>query len=868
MKTTQFEQNTNEARTSDRTFGIALSGGGIRSATISLGILRSLGRAGLIPYVDYISSVSGGSYIASSLCSRYVPSDWRGDVELEVGRNLEGGSGDPFSGADGEHALDHLRQSGRHLLPGGAGDAFKLLAIMLRSWLAVHFVIGITLLSLFLLLKAPQILWTSGMLDEEASWLGQSASPILWPSAWMHGYPVTHWFVASWLLPLAIAPLVVAGSIFWSYFLTRGEPEPGDGRLWRAVKGPGLIGAAVVLVAALSLARWEPHASRGATPAAIFAASCAFMAIVAYGLAQWRDAAATAGQRVAGQASAGVSPASAKVQEDRVRNQLTEWTTWWLRLTAAMTAIGLLDSVAQTIYVRGEEIAYPLSAGAFLAVLVPFARQLLVRFTQGGDAKSDIGRLVGRLGRVIALAAGLVFAAAVGTIWAVLAHRLSWFGGPVGELRASLWFEPMWSYPLTLAVLAAATALIGLSFSFLNLSTYANFYASNLRRAYLGATNVERWSGSAQVKVNKDHADDDVALERYYDPQVLAPLHLINVTINDTASHASNLTQRDRRGKPLVVSPVGYLFPKNSLRADLEGIPFDAASSGIAAAHGAESVQSWTQAEKLPLSTWVGISGAAASTGMGRYGNLGLSLLAGLANLRLGYWWNAGRRIGRFGWKSFGFVQSRLKDELLGRFPGSDGDRWYLTDGGHFENSGAYELIRRRIALILVCDNGADPEYGFGDLVTLTRRVRIDFDAELRFIDDTKVLDTLLGEGTRLREAFGTLEELGVLDAAGSAAGPYAALAQVTYGSASPEGIAPLSSSTVIWTKPRICGQEALDLVAYARTNPPFPQQSTLDQSFSEAQWESYYRLGQLVGDRLFEPRAAGTWAPRELKPL
>ena len=42
------------------TLGLALSGGGIRSATLSLGLLQSLARQGLLPHVDYVSSVSGG----------------------------------------------------------------------------------------------------------------------------------------------------------------------------------------------------------------------------------------------------------------------------------------------------------------------------------------------------------------------------------------------------------------------------------------------------------------------------------------------------------------------------------------------------------------------------------------------------------------------------------------------------------------------------------------------------------------------------------------------------------------------------------------------------------------------------------------
>lgn len=44
--------------------GLALSGGGIRSATFNLGVLQALDAQHTLPYVDYMSSVSGGSYIA------------------------------------------------------------------------------------------------------------------------------------------------------------------------------------------------------------------------------------------------------------------------------------------------------------------------------------------------------------------------------------------------------------------------------------------------------------------------------------------------------------------------------------------------------------------------------------------------------------------------------------------------------------------------------------------------------------------------------------------------------------------------------------------------------------------------------------
>ena len=49
--------------------GLALSGGGIRSATTGLGLLQELAALRLLPVVDYLSTVSGGGYIGGCLSS-------------------------------------------------------------------------------------------------------------------------------------------------------------------------------------------------------------------------------------------------------------------------------------------------------------------------------------------------------------------------------------------------------------------------------------------------------------------------------------------------------------------------------------------------------------------------------------------------------------------------------------------------------------------------------------------------------------------------------------------------------------------------------------------------------------------------------
>src|SRR5687767_3547400 len=52
--------------------GLALSGGGIRSATFSLGLVQALARSGVLPRIDYLSTVSGGGYIGAFLGALYA----------------------------------------------------------------------------------------------------------------------------------------------------------------------------------------------------------------------------------------------------------------------------------------------------------------------------------------------------------------------------------------------------------------------------------------------------------------------------------------------------------------------------------------------------------------------------------------------------------------------------------------------------------------------------------------------------------------------------------------------------------------------------------------------------------------------------
>jgi len=306
------------------------------------------------------------------------------------------------------------------------------------------------------------------------------------------------------------------------------------------------------------------------------------------------------------------------------------------------------------------------------------------------------------------------------------------------------------------------------------------------------------------------------------------------------------------------------------------------------------------QIEALSLGRWVAISGAAFTTGTGANTQLGLSLLLGLANVRLGYWWDSGihppkKRADTVGpnFMELGSrfvtwllpVQTCLMSEFFARFHGPSRRHWYLSDGGHFENTACYELIRRRVPMIFCSDAGQDPRYQFEDLANLVRKARTDFGAEIQIVrrakDQTKddpgmefpmpTLEQIVHP--ELLDVIGSPEDFPALsncdpkDADAECDPPamakrHALLARIHY----------LDTNTFGWLlmiKPSLMGDESMDVVQYQRAHPLFPQEPTSDQYFDEAQWESYRKLGEHIGAELFTPptNAAQGWSPSLFAP-
>lgn len=129
----------------------------------------------------------------------------------------------------------------------------------------------------------------------------------------------------------------------------------------------------------------------------------------------------------------------------------------------------------------------------------------------------------------------------------------------------------------------------------------------------------------------------------------------------------------------------------------------------------------------MSLGTAMTISGAAASPGMGYHSSPALSLLLTFFNVRLGARLGNPSYAGDRTYKLLGpfFAAKPMIQEAFGLT--SDRKRYvYLSDGGHFENLGLYEMVRRRCHLIVVSDAGCDPACGLEDLGNALRNLNVD----------------------------------------------------------------------------------------------------------------------------------------------
>lgn len=379
-------------------------------------------------------------------------------------------------------------------------------------------------------------------------------------------------------------------------------------------------------------------------------------------------------------------------------------------------------------------------------------------------------------------------------------------------------------------VLGVALGLAGWDWLFVNINTLAphRYYRNRLCECYLARRAAEpagflqrcRRRLAGERVQGRTEVLKQVPLSEL-GANLTAPYHLLNMTVNAPSSREKNLrgrggdfflASRDFYGSPLT----GYARTAELERADPH---FD-------------------------LGTAMAVSGAAASPVMGWRTLPHFRFLMTLFNVRLGYWLrNPGRPAhlrlleGAGPWYFF--------REMLGRI--HERSRYvYLSDGGHIENLGAYELLRRRCKFIVCVDGGQEPGMECSDLVRLQRYAEIDLGVRLHF--DTT--DLQIGPNG-LSRAHAILVKIDYAPdhARGAEAGPDDD-----------------QLGWMLYVKLAMTGVEPAYVHDYRRQNPDFPHQTTGDQIYEEEQFEAYRALGECALDGLFREELTGPRPPQNVR--
>jgi hypothetical protein len=303
----------------------------------------------------------------------------------------------------------------------------------------------------------------------------------------------------------------------------------------------------------------------------------------------------------------------------------------------------------------------------------------------------------------------------------------------------------------------------------------------------------------------------------------IGPLHLINTTLN-TKKFPENF-RKGRHGEPFMLSPTF----------------FGSRITGYGNTRELEREQ-----PEVRLSTAIATSGAAVSSNMGTQTTPLLRLILSVLNIRLGYWLVNPMATRDSGEGGFAFwigrqVRAgvfRFLQELTG-FIDFATSYIYLSDGGHIDNLGLYELVRRQCRFIVIGDGECDTQYNFKGLTDALRLVRMDFGivVEMDGLDEIRSGEQQYARGT-IYYPDGRIGYLIYLKS--SLLGDDMVEATVSEGA---YVSSPLRSDVRRF-------DELTYMAHYKATHPDFPHETTADQFFDEVQFESYRALGYLIAER------------------
>jgi hypothetical protein len=814
------------------TLGLALAGGGLRGAAFCLGVLQALSRGGWLQRVDFLSTVSGGSSVGAflgrffDLCDKpsgltgAVPNRSPGAAQERVARDLRDAGSAPVS---------WLRRHANYLAPSGHGEALAGASGFWRNLLAIYLVLAVLFFAAFGVLNAVSYFGWDRAAPSLAGEFFSDLTPITgrlpapWAGPWLALAELAFW--------LSVVPLMAA---YW--LVSQDLPE--------AFVAPALAAGAILAVGLLVAT---------ASPLSLVILAAATL---------WAISVWAAVRRTEGYADP-FNPARLML----ARNYLNLRLGFWAGAAAVLAGLGLVDALGR--WLAGLMLEGGLTPRHVVSWFVALVAALLVL---AAVLRAAVRFFVARQPVV-----GALLTSPASRLWAVLALALGALPPLVAlSFTSHAAFELGEAYAQGLWFTAGAV-LVSLLFGsracvpFVNRSSPLTVYAGRLARTFLGAVNPQRRLHPEGLDVTRAVAGDDVPFRDYRPHTAGGPLHLINCSVIETVDVASRRGLRDRPAENLSVGPVGvsvaqrwHAFWSDEPTAVLQLAPLGAAGVPhplVGRAGGPVAV------EPLGLGEWVAISGASLGPSTTRTAGSARALFLTLANLRLGYWWNSGLAAAeREGSPLKGGVwrvvtgalahlfraQALLLAELAGRFGGPWHRYWYLSDGGNFELTGAYELLRRRVPFVIACDAGRGHDPQGSDLARLVRLARVDFGAEVQEVGADPAALQALGLPAEVSRHLGATSDLSPRD--GGPAGAHAALLLVRY-PAPDAGQDPWlgrRSTWLLYLRATLTGDEPADVRNYAALRPDFPDEPIRDQVLDEPQWESYRKLGEHIGGDLF----------------
>lgn len=853
-----------ETRSDPTKAGAALcfSGGGIRSATFGLGVLQALAHSGLLSRFDYLSTVSGGGYLGSWL-SAWIQREKNANT---VFAKLSGTTGRTTESPEAPQ-LSHLRHYSNYLAPRlsvGSADTWALAGIFVRN-LVLNWLVLLPVL--FVLMILPRF-FIAGIQSH--------GGPISITAACMVGAIalfVSTWYVAIdipsnggrrgtdisfaiWrLLPLIIGAHALALAWAWIGNAVDVPPEVealakdpratwdvfdgdahlylpfGDTTIYRLPEFPlGLFMLITVVPIVLGAIGGWIWTRRKAIAAAKISAQNSEYFPTGWGAGAWRIgvliATTVIGALAMGWVARHVFPmprwdtinytafspsfilgvflvSNFLIPGLSSRTSTEADREWWGRATgwilAAVIAFGVTGAVVfwGPIFLQSLEKWFRTdtilaSLGGVSGIFGALSAWL------GASSESEAKPTRRRLGPKLLSLGAVVFVLLVGMLFSFLVDE--WV-----ERSYNLTFDPEGLPTLfKVAGIAFVVTLIALAMGKLvNVNRFSMhmMYRNRLVRAYLGASRKagkrrpHRFTGFDQK--------DDI---RFHELGAQRPLHVVNMTLNLVGG--DNLAWQERRAESFTASP---------LHCGAWQLDRQENSPGAY-----QPTRYYGNRRGLGLGTAFAISGAAANPNSGYHSSAIVTLLMTLFNLRLGWWLPNPGPSGAEYWRRSGpsFALTPLLAEAFGM---TNEKRAFvnLSDGGHFDNMGVYEMLLRRCHFIILVDGEQDSLYGFSGLSEGLRKARIDLGIEVD-LDLNRI-------GATENQKCCSVGRI-----------RYSAID----GPEAPDG-------WLLCIKPVILGNEPVDVRHYRSQHGAFPHESTGDQFFSESQFESYRALGQHLATQI-----------------